>query len=301
METDKVTAAAVASLTTNPPAAQPADTPTDSGTVEATPDVTADSSTAQNPPADAAAQAQDGDEGQPQQQQPNKPSRGVQKRIDELVRDREHERREKQQLLDLLARNGINPAAPAAVHQPRPNATSDEPRPEEFQTYEAYLDARTDWRWKQNEAKAREREAKDAERREAQEAGRKIAKAEAAAASRYEDYEEVVAVAKADDFPGTKAMAEYIAESEHGGDLLYWLGSHRDEAERISRLSPVLQARELTRVEASIAAPTPAPRNRPSAPPPPRTLTGGGAPTNTIATMSFGDLRKTVAEWSRRG
>jgi hypothetical protein len=296
---EDITAAAVASLTTNPPAAPPADTPTDSGKVEATPDVTVDSSTTQDTTADAAAQVQDGEE-QAAQPQPNKPSRGVQKRIDELVRDREHERRRADQAFELLARSGINPNAPVAPQAERLPTTTDEPRPDQFQTYEAYLDARTDWRWKQNQEQARKADTEAAERRKVEEAGRRIAKAEQAAASKYEDYEDVVATVKADDFPGTRAMFEYIAESDSGGDLLYWLGSHRDEAERISRLSPVLQARELTRVEASLGTPPPAPRNRPSAPPPPRTLTGGGAPTQSLTTMSFSDLRKTVAGWQRK-
>jgi hypothetical protein len=49
-------------------------------------------------------------------------------------------------------------------------------------------------------------------------------------------------------------MAETIKSSDIGPDLAYWLGSNPKEADRISRLSPLLQAREIGKIEAKITA-----------------------------------------------
>jgi hypothetical protein len=48
-------------------------------------------------------------------------------------------------------------------------------------------------------------------------------------------------------------MAETIKASDIGPDLAYWLGSNPKEADRISRLSPLLQAREIGKIEAKLS------------------------------------------------
>ena len=50
----------------------------------------------------------------------------------------------------------------------------------------------------------------------------------------------------------TEIMAQSIQASDIGPDVLYWLGSNPKEAERISRLNPILQAKEIGKVEASL-------------------------------------------------
>ena len=52
-------------------------------------------------------------------------------------------------------------------------------------------------------------------------------------------------------------MAETIKASDMGPDLAYWLGTTPKEADRISRLSPLLQAREIGKIEAKLAASPP--------------------------------------------
>jgi hypothetical protein len=47
-------------------------------------------------------------------------------------------------------------------------------------------------------------------------------------------------------------MAETIKASDMGPDLAYWLGTNPKEADRISRLSPLLQAREIGKIEAKL-------------------------------------------------
>lgn len=67
---------------------------------------------------------------------------------------------------------------------------------------------------------------------------------------KYDDYEQV---AHNPNLRITQEMAETIKASELGPDLAYWLGSNPKEADRISQLSPLQQARELGKIEAKIA------------------------------------------------
>lgn len=69
------------------------------------------------------------------------------------------------------------------------------------------------------------------------------------ARSKYDDFEQV---AYNPNLRVTDVMAETIKASDLGPDLAYWLGSNPKEADRISRLSPLLQAREIGKIEAKL-------------------------------------------------
>jgi hypothetical protein len=69
--------------------------------------------------------------------------------------------------------------------------------------------------------------------------------------NKYDDFEQV---AYNPNLRVTDVMAETIKSSEIGPDLAYWLGSNPKEADRISRLSPLTQAREIGKIEAKITA-----------------------------------------------
>jgi hypothetical protein len=72
---------------------------------------------------------------------------------------------------------------------------------------------------------------------------------EEAARDKYADFEQVVYNPK---LPITDVMAETIQESDVGPDLAYYLGSNPQEAARISRLSPFLQAKEIGKIEGKL-------------------------------------------------
>ena len=78
---------------------------------------------------------------------------------------------------------------------------------------------------------------------------------EEAARDKYDDFEQVAYNPK---LPVTETMAQTIQASEMGPDVIYWLGSNPKEAERIARLSPLLQAREIGKIEARLGANPPA-------------------------------------------
>ncbi len=77
--------------------------------------------------------------------------------------------------------------------------------------------------------------------------------------------------------PVSDAAAELIAESDKGAELMYWLATHRGEAERIYHLPPIRQAAELARIEARLQA-APQVRRTSRAPNPVPTVGGGMAP-----------------------
>ena len=74
------------------------------------------------------------------------------------------------------------------------------------------------------------------------------------ARNKYDDFEQV---AYNPQLRVTDVMAETIKASDIGPDLAYWLGSNPKEADRISRLSPLLQAREIGKIEAKLGAEPP--------------------------------------------
>jgi hypothetical protein len=62
-------------------------------------------------------------------------------------------------------------------------------------------------------------------------------------------------------------MAETIRSSDIGPELAYYLGTNPKDAERISRLAPLAQAKEIGKIEAKLASDPPMKRTT-SAPAP---------------------------------
>jgi hypothetical protein len=110
------------------------------------------------------------------------------------------------------------------------------------------------------------------------------------ARDKYDDYEDVVYNPK---LRITDVMAETIQHSEVGPDLAYWLGTNPKEADRIARLSPLMQAREIGKIEVKLSDNPPVKKTT-SAPTPisPVTARSSGSPSHdttdprSIKTMS---------------
>lgn len=133
--------------------------------------------------------------------------------------------------------------AKIAEAQAKARVPAELPPADQFETPEAYA-----------EALAEKRAQELLQQREA-------AKRQAEIMDQYHDKEEEVR-GKYDDFdqvaynpnlPITDVMAETIRASEIGPELAYHLGSNPKEAERIARLSPFLQAKEIGKIEAKLA------------------------------------------------
>jgi len=135
------------------------------------------------------------------------------------------------------------------VKAPEPTPLPAEPlKPDDFTNAQAYADALA-------ERKAQEllaRRTAEAEQATVLEA---YQDREEEARGKYDDFEQVAYNPK---LPVTETMAQTIQSSEIGPDVIYWLGSNPKEADRIARLSPLMQAREIGKIEAKLASNPPA-------------------------------------------
>ena len=167
------------------------------------------------------------------------------------------------------------PAAPAAPVVP-----------EQFATTEDYVEAlalqKADQLLSQREQQKHQKEVIEAYHDREEEARNK-----------YDDFEQV---AYNPNLPITSDMAQAIQYSDIGPDLAYHLGANPKEAERISRLPPILQAKEIGKLEAKLATNPPVKKTT-SAPTPisPITARSTGSPAydttdpRSIKTMSTSD------------
>jgi hypothetical protein len=114
------------------------------------------------------------------------------------------------------------------------------------------------------------------------------------ARNKYDDFEQVAYNSK---LPITDAMAQTIQASDVGPDMAYYLGSNPKEAERISRLLPLQQAKELGKIEAKLSD-NPSIKKTSSAPAPiaPVTARSSGSPaTDTTDPRSIKSM--STSEW----
>ena len=145
------------------------------------------------------------------------------------------------------------------LHAPvAPTPPAEIPPIDQFQSPEAYAEALAT---KKAEEMIAQREAQ----KQQAEVLEGYHEREEEARGKYEDFEQV---AYNPNLKITQAMAQTIQASDMGPDVAYYLGTNPKEAERISRLAPFVQAKEIGRIEAKLAAdPTPVKKTS-SAPPP---------------------------------
>ena len=162
------------------------------------------------------------------------------------------------------------------------------PQREQFQDEETFTRAQID------HLAAQRAEQILAERKAAEEQERRAStfqeKAEAAA-ERYADFEQVVTNPT---LPINEAMAEFIAESDLGPDLAYHLGKNPAVAAKISRMSVVQAARELTKLENELAS---KPKAQASKAPEPISPVGTRGKATTTAAPSDDD---DIETWMRK-
>ena len=132
--------------------------------------------------------------------------------------------------------------AKQAEMQVRQSVPSELPPVDQFESPEAYAEALA---MKKAEELIAQRELQK-QRAQIEDA---YAESEEEARGKYDDFDQV---AYNPQLRVTDVMAETIRASEMGPDLAYWLGTNPKEADRISRLSPLLQAREIGKIEAKL-------------------------------------------------
>ena len=142
-----------------------------------------------------------------------------------------------------------------------------DPRPEQFDSTESYADALA---MKKAEQLLYER---DVQRQQTEVLGAYHDREEEAR-NKYDDFEQVAYNPK---LPITTVMAQSIQASDVGPEVAYYLGANPKEADRISRLAPILQAKEIGRIEAKMAND-----------PPVKKTTSAPAPISPVTARSIG-------------
>jgi len=179
-------------------------------------------------------------------------------------------------------REQANRQAETQVMKAAPTATVDQ-----FESPEAYAEALA-------YQKAEELIAKREAAKQQSQVLESYHEREEEARSKYEDFEQVAYNPK---LTITNVMAETIQSSDVGPDLAYWLGTNPKEADRISKMSPLSQAKEIGKIEAKLASDPPVKRST-SAPAPisPVNARSSGSPAlDTTDPRSIKSM--TTSEW----
>lgn len=125
-----------------------------------------------------------------------------------------------------------------------------EPKENDFDTYEEFLDAKLDYRTKQIEENIRNEVKSELTRKDQEFAQRSNEVKFDKGREKYTDFDEI---ALDPSVPYSQAMADAVFEAENTEDVSYYLGQHLDIADRISRLSPISAAREIGKIEAQLS------------------------------------------------
>lgn len=225
---------------------------------------------------------------------------GVQKRIDKAVKaQREAERRAEEAERKLAETQGSRPAGAqqgTETNAQKPAEAKAKPEVKDFDDYDKYLEALTEWNVDQRELKReRERVEKDARDR-VEKINRAHQQRVTAAREQHADFDEVVAGAKGINV--SQPAIEALVESEHSGELLYSLCSNTDEAKRIAALSPARQVAEIGKLESRFEAPpanaAPAKRQLPK---PPANV---GGSTGAAKEPELHDSKLSMSEFKKR-
>jgi len=212
---------------------------------------------------DPAAQGQAANEGN-QHEDPEKRQSRYRRRL-----DRERERRiQAETRLQMLTEQ----RSQAAPQQAAPQG-DEEPKREQFESYEDYVEARAAYKAEkraleavdkrlQAEAQRRQNESAQQTAREQQAQWNKSLEA---ARKKYDDFDDVT---DNEDIIVTPKMGEAIKDSPIGPDLVYHLGKNPDEAHRIAALPAREQYAEMVLLERTVRDAKPAPKKASNAPEP---------------------------------
>lgn len=196
----------------------------------------------------------------------------TQAELDEIVQ------REKAKAAAKAERKAFREATQRLQRQQAPQ----EPAREQFRDEESFGKAQLEYLAEQRaEEKLRERERQQQAERMQESFLEKAEKA----SERYPDFQDVVSNPN---LPINEAMAEFIAESDHGAEVAYHLGKNPMKAAQIAQMSPVKAARELARIESELAS---KPKATPSkAPDPIRPVGQRGAPSSSTLPSDNDDI-----------
>jgi hypothetical protein len=165
---------------------------------------------------------------------------GFQRRIDKLTA------RTRQLEAELEATRRGSQAPPQQAQQPK---ADERPARSQFDSDEAYTDARIAWGVRQGIAAERQAEQERAEQERAKQVVEGHHQRVSEAHGKYEDFDEVLQASKAEVAP---AAAVYIQRLDNGPDVMYHLAKNPELAEEIQSMEPIDQVGALGRISAEL-------------------------------------------------
>ena len=221
---------------------------------------------------------------------PEKVKDGFQKKIDKLTaRAKAAEARAEQLASELTTR---------FTPQPQQQMPDKAPKLDDFPSYDAYEAAKDTWLIDQAARKFRQDQEITERNRQSQteadrkrEAGTRFRAEVEAMADRYDGLDDAVEAFHTGGVPVSVPMLEYVYELADDGNkvaLVHHLYGNQELAEKIAKLSPTAAAREMAKIEASLAKISP--RTTSTAPPPPKIPKAGAeSPPANLETMSMSE------------
>lgn len=174
--------------------------------------------------------------------------RGVQRRIDRLTRDKYRLQAELEMARKQAPQEQQKPTAPAAEGAPKPD---------QFKSYEEYLEARADWRAEQKVSKMvgelQQNAQREAGKAEQERLIKGLQKQFDEATGVYDDFEEV---ALSPEVPISEPVYAAILRSPKGADVAYYLGKNPEKAAQIAGLDPIAAAVRIGEIGATVTRPT---------------------------------------------
>lgn len=222
--------------------------------------------------------------------------KGVQKRIDELTRDKHEARRFAEQQMEinkqLIAQlqNLQQPKQPEQPQAPQQNAP---PEQSQYQTYEDYVMALSEWKAEQTVARQIEAYQKQqieavTQRQQAYDAevqAKTFMEKATQATAKYPDFIEVVSNPQ---LPLPQSVIKYMNETENTADVAYFLGKNPDLALAIAQKSSDAQEIIIKQLSVNMRAQAKATQ----APDPINPIGQGQSGTNDLSKMPMEDFFK---------
>jgi hypothetical protein len=207
--------------------------------------------------------------------------KGIQSRINELTRDKHSARREADYWKGIATHSTALDTAPE---------TAAKPMADDFDDYDAYVEALTDWKVdnKTREVASKATQSAEVSFRQANWDDR-----QAAVVSIHPDYNEVVG---SSDIELKQNVIDALMESERGPELAYHMATNPEYAAQLNRMSATGAALELGRLEASLDNPV---AKAPSNAPTPITPIVTGA--TVRADLAKADMDTFIAERRKQG
>lgn len=222
------------------------------------------------------------------------PPRGVQKRLDEITKEKYEWKREADYWREMATQRQQDGKVDGKASEVTSEITNTKPKSDNYDDYNDYLEALTDWKVDQRIAKEHEESKKVEVEREIQSQQAQVDKvfqeSLKTAQSKHPDWVDTI---KASPILFHPAAIGAMKESLDGAEVMYFLAKNPVEAERISQLSPMSQVREIGKIEVRLTPPkAPEPRRITNTGEPVKTVSGAGVVERDPDKMSMDDYAK---------